>query len=183
MFFNSQISYTVHEQPDPPADRDDRAERLKFIRDGFSFFAFVLPPIWMLANRLWLVFVLYLLALGAVHGLITLFEVPEHWRYYASLAINLLVGFEADSLQRWTLDRRSWRIVGTVAGRNFDECERRFFEGWVPAVATVTPSNFDKPGAFEAAAHTPPRPKDGDLIPPKRTGWRSAGGWTSWQRS
>lgn len=183
MFFRSQISYTVHERPDPPADRDDRAERLQFVRDGFSVFAFVLPPIWMLANRLWLVLFFYVLVLGAAHGLITLFEVPEHWRYYASLAINLLVGFEADSLQRWTLDRRSWRMVGTVSGTNFDECERRFFEGWVPTVAAVTPSNFDKPGAFEAAVQSPVPPKDGDLIPPKRTSWRSVGGWSTWQRS
>jgi len=185
MFFKSQLAYTIHEQPDPPADRDERAERLKFVRDGFSVFAFVLAPIWMLANRLWLVLVLYLVVLGIIHGGITLFEIPEHWRYYASLALNLLVGFEADSLQRWTLNRRSWSTIGAVSGTTFDECERRFFESWVPNVAMVTPSNFDKPGTFEAAAHTPrpPRPKDGDLIPPKRTGWRAAGGWKSWQRS
>ena len=179
--FKSQIAYTVHEQPEPPADREERAERLKFIREGFSLFAFILPPIWMLANRLWLVLIGYLLILGALHGVITLLDIPDHWRYYVTMALNLLVGFEADSLERWSLDRRSWRMVGAVSGANYDECERRFFEGWVPAVAMVTPSNFDKPGAFEATSQ-PQRAKDGDLIPPKR-GWRSQGGWRSWQRS
>ena len=119
--------------------------------------------------------------LGALHGVITLLDIPDHWRYYVTMALNLLVGFEADSLERWSLDRRSWRMVGAVSGANYDECERRFFEGWVPAVAMVTPSNFDKPGAFEATSQ-PQRAKDGDLIPPKR-GWRSQGGWRSWQRS
>lgn len=181
-FFRSQIAFTVHEQPNPPADREERAERLKFVREGFSLFAFILPPLWMLANRLWLVLILYLLVLGALHGLITLFEIPDHWRYYATMAVNLLVGFEADVLQRWTLDRRSWRMIATVSGENYEECERRFFEHWVPSVPMVTPSNFDKPGSFEAAAQPPP-PRDGDLIPPKR-GWRSAhGGWPRWQRS
>jgi Protein of unknown function (DUF2628) len=182
MFFKSQIAFTVHEQPNPPADRDERAERLKFVREGFSLLAFIMPPIWMLMNRLWLVLIGYLLVLGATHGLITLFEIPDHWRYYATLAISLLIGFEADTLQRWTLDRRSWRMVGAVSGISFDECERRFFEGWVPSVAMVTPSNFDKPGAFEAAAQTSV-PVQGDLIPPRRTGWRSSGGWTGRQRS
>ena len=28
-------TYTVHEQPNPPADRIDRAEKLVFIKDGF----------------------------------------------------------------------------------------------------------------------------------------------------
>lgn len=180
MFFKAQQIYTVHEQPNPPADRDERAERLKFVREGFSLFAFILPPVWMLANRLWLVLIGYLLALGAVHGLITLLEIPEHWHYYAYLALSLLVGFEADELERWTLDRRNWHLVGTVSGAHFDECERRFFEGWVPQVAMVTPSNFDKPGSFETAGrHNPPR--DGTIIPPKR-GWRSTG-WQGWQRS
>jgi hypothetical protein len=182
MFFKSQIAFTVHEQPHPPADRDERAERLKFVREGFSAIAFVLPPIWMLMNRLWLVLIGYLLVLGAVHGLITLFEIPDHWRYYATLAINLLVGFEADTLQRWSLDRRNWRMVGAVSGISFDECERRFFQGWVPSVAIITPSNFDKPGAFESAARTS-APTQGDLIPPKRTRWRSSGAWKDWQRS
>jgi hypothetical protein len=181
-FFKSQIAYTVHERPEPPADREERAERLKFVREGFLLFAFFLPPVWMLVNRLWLVLIGYLLILGAVHGLITLFEVPDHWRYYATLAINLLVGFEADALERWTLDRRSWSMVGAVSGISFDECERRFFEGWVPSVPMVSPSNFDKPGAFEGAARAAP-PRDGVVIPPKRTGWRSQSGWTGWQRS
>ncbi len=180
--FKKQIAFTVHEQPDPPADREERAERLKFVREGFSLFAFALPPLWMLANRLWLVLLGYLLLLGALHGLITLLEIPEHWRYYTTLAINLLVGFEADVLQRWTLDRRNWRMVSTVSGANNDECERRFFESWVPTVPMVTPSNFDKPGNFEAAAQTRPV-RQGTVIPPKRTGWRSQSGWLRGQGS
>lgn len=181
-FSKSQIGFTVHEQPSPPADREERAEKLKFVREGFSVLAFVLPPIWMIANRLWLVLIGYVLVLGAIYGLITLLEIPDHWRYYAGLALNLLVGFEADTLERWSLDRRNWRMVGAVSGTSFDECERRFFETWVPTVAIVTASNFDKPGAFEGAGQQRPA-HDGDLLPPKRSGWRSESGWPRWQKS
>lgn len=171
MFFKSQIAYTVHEEPEPRPDREDRAERLKFVREGFSLFAFILPPVWMLANRLWLVLIGYLLILGALHGLITLLEIPEHWRYYVTMATNLVVAFEADALERWSLDRRSWRMVGAVSGTSFDECERRFFEKWVPDTPMVAPTNFDRPGAFEGASQA--RPVKGEVIPPKRRGWRS----------
>ena len=185
-FFRSQIAYTVHEQPNPPADREERAERLKFVREGFSLFAFLLPPLWMLSHRLWLVFFFYLLVVGAINGGLTLFEISEHWRYYAMMALSLLVGFEADVLERWTLDRRGWRMIATVSGANYEECERRFFETWVPTVPMVSPSNFDKPGNFEAAGQAQPSPRDGDLIPPKR-GWQSAGTsfprWRRWQQS
>ncbi len=180
--FKSQQVYTVHERPDPPADRDDRAEQLKFVREGFALFAFLLPPVWMLANRLWLVLIGYLVLLAVVHGLITVFEVPEHWRYYATMAVNFLCGFEADALERWTLDRRGWRIIGLVSGANFDECERRFFEGWVPTVAVVTPANLDAPGSFQATT-APERPRRGEIIPPKRTGWRSPSVWSGLRRT
>jgi len=175
--FKRQIAYTVHEKAEPAADREERAEQLIFVREGFSLFAFIIAPLWMLVNRLWLVLILYVLVAAAAQGLITLFEIPDHWRYYATLAINLLVAFEADALQRWTLDRRNWRMVGSVSGANYEECERRFFEGWVPDVPMVAPQNFDKPGAFEAAAQAQPV-HHGTVMPPKPSGWRSAAGWS-----
>ena len=64
--FKSQVAFTVHEEPQPKADRDERAERLKFVREGFSLFAFIAPPLWMLANRLWLVLIGYLVILAAI---------------------------------------------------------------------------------------------------------------------
>ena len=48
--------YTVHEPP--PRDSDDAADaadRFVFVRDGFSFWAFLFAPLWMLWHRLWLV--------------------------------------------------------------------------------------------------------------------------------
>src|SRR5262249_13798241 len=51
--------YTVHQ---PPLRRDetesDRA-RIAFVRDGFSFWAFLLGALWMLWHRLWLVLLGY----------------------------------------------------------------------------------------------------------------------------
>lgn len=174
--FKAQQSYTIHERPDPPADRDERAERLKFVREGFSFFAFLVPPMWMLANRMWLVLLGYLVVFAAIHGVITLFEIDDHWRYYATLALNFVIGFEADALERWTLDQRDWRMVGSVTGNTYEECERRFFEGWVPTVGIVNPNNFEAPGSYRGATARP-APREGDVIPPRRTGWRSEGSW------
>ncbi len=175
-------AFTVHERPDPAAARDDRAGELLFVKDGFSLFAALLPPIWMLANRLWLVLAGYIaivLVLVIVFGLL---GIPDFWLSYASLALNLLVGFEADSLIRWTLDRRAWRQIANVTGATNEECERRFFENWLPTVPAVSPANFTPPGtpggietSTSDAATTPPM--SGDVIPPKRTGWRSAMPW------
>lgn len=176
--FKSQQAYTVHEQPQPPADRDERAERLKFVREGFSLIAFLVAPFWMLVNRMWLVLLGYLVIVAAILATVALFELGEHWRNYALIALHFVVGFEADALERWTLDQRNWRMVGSVTGNSYEECERRFFMGWVPTVGIVNPNNFERPGSFSGTT-TRPAPRDGDVMPPKRSGWRSQGGWLS----
>src|SRR4051812_7761133 len=55
----SMSIYTVHEPPSTQQSAPD-PERLVFVRDGFSFWAFLLTPAWMLWHGLWLVFLGYL---------------------------------------------------------------------------------------------------------------------------
>ena len=58
--------YTVHE---PPLRRYDTAgdpDRFVFVRDGFSFWAFLLGPLWMIRHRMWLVLIGYLLLVGGM---------------------------------------------------------------------------------------------------------------------
>ena len=59
------LTFTVHEPPNPPADRVDRAEGLVFIKDGFSWFAALFAPLWLLVHRLWWPLLGYVLAGGA----------------------------------------------------------------------------------------------------------------------
>ena len=58
------LTFTVHEPPDPPADRIDRAEKLVFIKDGFSWIAAVFGPLWMIFHRLWWALLGFLLVLA-----------------------------------------------------------------------------------------------------------------------
>jgi hypothetical protein len=48
-----------------------------------------------------------------------------------------LLAFEGDSLRRWALARRGWRMLGASNGRNRAECERRFFEAWLPTQPVI----------------------------------------------
>jgi hypothetical protein len=124
-------TYTIHERPDPVADRVDRAEQLVFVKDGFSWAAALFAPLWLIMHRLWWPLVGYV-ALSAA------FEIAQHagsfegWLGLAGLALQLPIGLEADTLRRWGLERRGWRMVGTVTGASAAECERRFFDSWLP---------------------------------------------------
>jgi hypothetical protein len=134
------LTFTVHEQPNPPADRIDRAEKVVFVKDGFSWMAALFAPLWMLVHRLWWALLGYVVLSALLQGVEMALGLDENTAGLPVFALNLLVGFEADTLRRWTLDRKGWRTLGTVSGRNIEECERRFFDGWLPSQPIITPS-------------------------------------------
>jgi Protein of unknown function (DUF2628) len=123
--------YTVHQ---PPLKSDQSApdpERFAFVRDGFSFWAFLLAPLWMLRHRLWLVFVGYfVLAIVLQIGLRAI-GASGTVMVVVGILLALLVGFEAATLRRFTLARRRWDNVGIVVGDDLEAAERRFFDAWV----------------------------------------------------
>jgi Protein of unknown function (DUF2628) len=126
------ITFTVHEPPNPPADRMDRAEKLTFVKDGFQPMAAAFAPFWLLAERLWLPFLGYAAIFALAQWGLPWLGIGGRWGVYTIAGLNLLTGFEADTLKRWSLARRGWRTLGSISGRNREECERRFFEAWLP---------------------------------------------------
>jgi hypothetical protein len=139
------LTFTVHEPPNPPADRVDRAESLVFIKDGFSWLAALFAPFWLIAHRLWWPLLAFVLASGGIEAVKRLAGMDPRWAGLAMLALNLLVGFEADTLRRWALDRRGWRMLSSVTGRTAAECERRFFETWLPSQPIIAPRVEPRP--------------------------------------
>jgi hypothetical protein len=125
-------TYTIHEHPEPVADRLDRAEQLVFVKDGFSWAAALFAPLWLILHRLWWPLIGYLAISAALQIVQKTASLEQAWPALAGFALSLLIGFEADTLRRWGLARRGWRMVGTVTGGSAVECERRFFDSWLP---------------------------------------------------
>jgi hypothetical protein len=138
-------TYTVHEHPDPAADRIDRAEELVFVKDGFSWVAALFAPLWLLVHRLWWPLLGYVVVSGALQLVQLTAAVDPRWLALAGFALNVLIGFEADTLRRWALERRGWHTVGTVSGKTAAECERRFFDAWLPAQPILAASAQSRP--------------------------------------
>lgn len=135
------ITFTVHEPPNHSSDRIDRAEALEFVRDGFTYSAAALAPVWLIAKQQWLAFVIYLVAITTMLlGLAAIDARPEAFLLVSS-ALNLLVGFEADTIQRWTLARSGYTMLGTVSGRTQLECERNFLDDWLPQQPVISGSS------------------------------------------
>jgi hypothetical protein len=136
--------YTVHEPPQRFVAAPE-AERFAFVRDGFSFWAFLFAPLWMLRHRMWLVLIGYILILGWLEVAVRLFGGSALIGGAISFLISLLVGFEAGTLRRFTLNRRGWTMIGVVSGDDLEDAERRFFDAWVRRAAEPPPIPVSAP--------------------------------------
>jgi hypothetical protein len=143
-------TYTVHAPP--PPEGQSAPERFVFLRDGFHFWAFIAPTIWLLVYRQWLALVIYLVGTAAVVGGLVWLKAGTAAVVGAALCFSLLLGFEAATVRRWTFARRGWTMLGFVVGQDVDEAERRFFDRWSgrvqppspePPVPPSTPSRRD----------------------------------------
>jgi Protein of unknown function (DUF2628) len=121
--------YTVHEPPRRDDDALAHTERFAFVRDGFSWPAFLFGPLWMLRHRLWLAFICFLIVVFAL-GAATRVAGVGDWVLGIGLVVALLIGFEASTLRRYGLARRGWNSVGVVVGDDLESAERRFFDAW-----------------------------------------------------
>jgi hypothetical protein len=123
--------YTVHEPPLQAGARSaPEPERFVFVRDGFSFWALLLGPLWMLRHRMWLVLLLYV-ALTVAVSLVLHLQTSAAIRVVVWGLLALLIGFEAGTLRRFTLGRRRYRNIGIVVGDDRELAERRFYDAWV----------------------------------------------------
>jgi Protein of unknown function (DUF2628) len=134
------VTYTVHEPPDTAADRVDRASDLLFVKDGFHWLTALFPPLGLITKQLWLELLGYVLIVGLVTSLLHWAGLNANWIALFVAALSVYLGFEVSSLERNHLDRNGWLTLGSVTGRNLAECERRFFETWLPDQPVITPN-------------------------------------------
>jgi Protein of unknown function (DUF2628) len=156
--------YTVHA---PPAKANQSApdpERFAFVRDGFSFWAFLLGPLWMLWHGLWLVLAGYLILAAALQFVLRAAGAQSGLAFAAGALLALLVGFEAATLRRVTLTRRRWKNVGIVVGDDLESAERRFFDAWVHGEPGL-PAKSGPARAVPPASAPPPSSATGAVGP------------------
>jgi hypothetical protein len=121
--------YTVHA---PISNSVDLAatDRFAFVRDGFHFWAAILGVVWLAWHRLWLALLGWIVLMAALDfGMVEL-GVGGGAVLLVDILLALLLGFEAATLERWTLSRRNWHQLDIVVADDEEAAERRFFDRW-----------------------------------------------------
>jgi hypothetical protein len=113
--------YTAHRPP--IASR----EHALFIKDGFSWPAFLFPVIWLVIKRLWLALALYVLAVALISAIASTAELSAGSVIAIAVGLNLILGFEANNLNRRALARRGFSEEGPFIGKDAEEAELKYF--------------------------------------------------------
>jgi hypothetical protein len=121
--------YTVH-TPTASGAAIAVTDRFTFVRDGFHFWAALLSVVWLAWHRLWLALLGWIVLMAAIDIAMVQLGVGNAAILLVDVLLALLLGFEAASLERWTLSRRSWRQLDIVVADNEEAAERRFFDRW-----------------------------------------------------
>ena len=160
--------YTVHA---PVTDNADfrATDRFTFVRDGFHVWAAFLGVVWLAWHRLWLALIGWIVLMTAIDVGMVRLGMSGTVVFLVGVLLALLLGFEAASVERWTLSRRNWRQLDIVVADGQEAAERRFFDRWTaklrgpsndqPAVDRgAPPPTRDIPG--QPFSQPPPLPRD-----------------------
>src|SRR5436190_1302266 len=150
--------YTVHAPLASAADFR-ATDKFIFVRDGFHFWAMVFGPLWLIWKRLWLALLGWIIAIVALEIVLARLGAGSAAIVSADVMVALLMGFEAASLQRWTLSRRNWRQLDVVVADDAESAERRFFDRWTARQRGLTNDQWatDR-GAPPPTRHVPGQP-------------------------
>jgi hypothetical protein len=128
-------SYTVHRKRRTIGQPNAEADATVFVREGFSWPALLVPLLWAVYHRLWLVLLGYVVVAVGGNVLIAAAGFPSEVNFVASAAIQVLFAAEACDLRRWTLARRGFEVAALIVAKNEIEAESRYFRAWCDAIS------------------------------------------------
>jgi hypothetical protein len=128
------------------------ADKARFVREGFAFWALAFGPFWLLARRQWLALGMWVLAAALVAIAISaevLLPFVGGWLYGLGA---LYLGFEGRNIVSAGLERSGVGLVDVATGEDRRAAERAFFSRWPALVAPGAPAT--RAIAPAAAPHT-----------------------------
>jgi len=114
--------YTVHVPVETKSGLDPATEAV-LVREGFSWPAFLLGPLWLIWHQRWLALALWIVAVGAFVGLSLKFGAKPGTFAIFYLALAFLIGLEAAAMRRRRLERRGFDFVDVAIGEKRDDAE------------------------------------------------------------
>lgn len=130
--------WTVFE-PDEDGERHTTlawADGFVFVPERLSWSALLLAPLVLLRHRLWLAFIVYVLAQGVVIAAILGLDLPD--RAFALLLVaNIAVAVGLPGLRRAKLLGKGFEEAGCVVAPKLEAAEQRYFDARLGDIAVA----------------------------------------------
>lgn len=118
--------FTLHQHPDDASGAD-----LVCLPDRFNWFAALFPPFWAVANGLWKVLALMIVALLAMMVLGVFFTLPLAGLYLLGV---WWLGFEANNIHSRALTKKGWGGGVDIIATDDLMSEQAYFARKEPAI-------------------------------------------------
>ena len=130
-------AYRVFEFPNAMPEQVQDGRNVELIRDGFSFLVLLFPALWLLWNRVWFGFAIY------VVFLLTFVLASELINPLIGFFLNSLLGFylafEGTNWRAKKYLKNGWQEVDVVLAGNYEEAEMRAFANRIDDVVEEKP--------------------------------------------
>ena len=133
------VTYTAHERDSEARDIAARAEAIVFVKEGFAWLALLVPLLWLLYHRMWIVLAGYAASVVLVQLGVLSLGLADGVAIVMTISLSGLLALQANDLRRWSLARKGYQMVELVRGRDRDECEERFFTRWLASQTEAVP--------------------------------------------
>lgn len=136
------------------------ADGTVFVPERLSWSALLLAPLVLLRHRLWLAFLAYVLAQGAVIASILMLDLAD--RAFALLLVgNITVAVGLPGLRRAKLLGKGYEEAGCVVAPKLEAAEQRYFDARLSAASI---SSSPLPPLRGARASAAPRPAEAGVL-------------------
>ncbi|MBZ0218662.1 MAG: DUF2628 domain-containing protein [Fimbriimonadaceae bacterium] len=126
--------YSAHTPPAQGGLTRNQSEGVRFVADKFSWPALFFNIVWLIWHRMWWALAGFIIIVAVVPPLAILLGIHDTAFSWIALAALLLFANEAVSLRRWSLARRGYRLAAIISARDEEDCARKFFAAWSPAM-------------------------------------------------
>jgi len=128
IYLPSAIKAPLHATEDELAmARIERLTGVRFVRQGFSFGAFLLGPLWLAYRGLWLTLVLWFLAILTGFAIVTLTGIGAGLLFAFVILLAFFLGLEGFGLCEGRLRRQGYHLGEIIVAPDRDVGEARFF--------------------------------------------------------
>lgn len=120
-------TYTVYAPEEDNRAFKDRATDYVFIKEGYSLWAAIFGPFWLVFKTMWVEAAVFFVAIIGV-------SVAMEQLGFNAFAIssfftlaNIIFAFFARDIERLFYERSGYQMVSVINGKNEHDCEARYF--------------------------------------------------------